>query len=59
MTALDNAVTKNEADITSLRSALTANTTVNTALDAQRMLMLQPWLPRMLAAMVCSPFISR
>ena len=32
MTALDNAVTKNEADITSLRSALTANTTVNTAL---------------------------
>ena len=32
MTALDNAVTKNEADITSLRSALTSNTTVNTAL---------------------------
>ena len=32
MTALDNAVTKNEADITSLRSALTANTSVNTAL---------------------------
>ena len=32
MTALDNAVTKNEADITSLRSALAANTTVNTAL---------------------------
>lgn len=32
MTALDNAVTKNEADITSLRSALSANTTVNTAL---------------------------
>lgn len=32
MTALDNAVTKNEADITMLRSALTANTTVNTAL---------------------------
>ena len=32
MTALDNAVTKNEADITSLRSALTANTTVNMAL---------------------------
>ena len=32
MTALDNAVTKNEADITSLRSALTANPTVNTAL---------------------------
>ena len=32
MTALDNAVSKNEADITSLRSALTANTTVNTAL---------------------------
>ena len=32
MTALDKAVTKNEADITSLRSALTANTTVNTAL---------------------------
>jgi hypothetical protein len=32
MTALDNAVTKNEADITSLRSAMTTNTTVNTAL---------------------------
>jgi hypothetical protein len=32
MTALDNAVTKNEADITTLRTALTANTTVNTAL---------------------------
>ena len=32
MTALDNAVTKNEADITSLRSAMTSNTTVNTAL---------------------------
>lgn len=32
MTALDNAVTKNEADITSLRSALTANATVNSAL---------------------------
>jgi hypothetical protein len=32
MTALDNAVTKNEADITSLRTALTANTAVNTAL---------------------------
>ena len=32
MTALDNAVTKNEADITSLRSALTTNMTVKTAL---------------------------
>ena len=32
MTALDNAVTKNEADITTLRTALTTNTKVNTAL---------------------------
>jgi hypothetical protein len=32
MTALDNAVTKNEADIASLRTALTANAAVNTAL---------------------------
>jgi hypothetical protein len=32
MTALDQAVTKNEGDITSLRSAMTANTAVNTAL---------------------------
>jgi mannose/fructose/N-acetylgalactosamine-specific phosphotransferase system component IIB len=32
MTALDQAVTKNEADIVALRSALTTNTAVNTAL---------------------------
>jgi hypothetical protein len=32
MTALDQAVTKNEADITSLRTAMTTNTAVNTAL---------------------------
>jgi hypothetical protein len=32
MTALDQAVTKNEGDITSLRTAMTANTAVNTAL---------------------------
>jgi hypothetical protein len=32
MTALDQAVTKNEADIVALRSALTTNTVVNTAL---------------------------
>ena len=32
MKALDEAVTKNESDITSLRSALTANTAVKTAL---------------------------
>ncbi len=32
MTALDKAVTKNEADIVALRSALTTNTAVNTAL---------------------------
>ena len=32
MTALDNAVTKNDADITSLRTAMTSNAAVNTAL---------------------------
>jgi len=32
MQALDEAVTKNQSDITSLRTALTSNTTVNTAL---------------------------
>ena len=32
MTALDNAVTKNDADIASLRTAMTSNTAVNTAL---------------------------
>ena len=32
MKALDEAVTKNQSDITSLRTALTSNTTVNTAL---------------------------
>jgi hypothetical protein len=32
MKALDEAVTKNESDITSLRTALTANAAVNTAL---------------------------
>lgn len=32
MTAFDNAVTKNEANITSLRTAMTSNTAVNTAL---------------------------
>src|SRR5687768_13200037 len=32
MTALDQAVTKNEGDISSLRTAMTANTAVNTAL---------------------------
>ena len=32
MKALDEAVTKNESDITSLRGALTANTAVSTAL---------------------------
>ncbi len=32
MTALDNAVTKNDADITQLRTALSSNTAVNTAL---------------------------
>ena len=32
MTALDQAVTKNEADIVALRSALTTNTAVNIAL---------------------------
>ncbi len=31
MAALDQAVTKNEGDISSLRSAMTANTAVNTA----------------------------
>jgi hypothetical protein len=32
MTALDNAVTKNDADIVALRTAMNSNTAVNTAL---------------------------
>ena len=35
MTAFDNAVTKNEANIASLRTAMTSNTAVKSALDAQ------------------------
>lgn len=33
MTALDNAVTKNDADIVALRAAMTSNTAVDTALQ--------------------------
>lgn len=35
-TDFDNAVTKNDADITSLRTAITSNTAVNSALQQQK-----------------------